>query len=192
MHTKLKLTPVATVAALVLSGCMSESPCDAPLPGSRVAAAGQMTDCLSTMSATPVAMMPTSGGATYNGYVTGTFTPSAGTSDSLIGDATLTADFTPGAANAVSGTLSNFAAGNDPTLSGTLTVGTSGLIVGNAFNATINGTLSGYGPDSLVFATNGAGGFLGDNAQGVTVATTGSVTVGAYTGTAGLAIVARK
>ena len=188
----LKFPALATASLLALAGCLPKSSCDLPLPANKTAAAGIMGDCLNSMSATPVAQMPTSGSATYNGYVTGKFAPSAGASDTLIGDAVLNASF-GGGTNAVTGTLSNISTGADPTIGGTLAV-TSSAILGNVATFQINGTLTGYGSDTLSFATNGAGGFLGDHADGLAFATNGTASMGSgyVDNGAGLAVVARK
>jgi hypothetical protein len=190
MALPLKFSALASVAAVIVAACQP-SPCDQAPPSSQVGAASLMTDCLNTLDVTPVAQMPKSGQAFYNGFVTGSFDTSATTTDSLIGTANLTATYAA-SSNAVFGTLANFSTGNMGALGGTLTVGGT-AISGNTFVSTIAGNLTGYGTQSVQINTGGAGGFLGDNADGLAIGTTGTSAIsGGYSGTASLAIVAMK
>lgn len=176
MQTPKKFMAIAGIAIVGLSACES-SPCDLSVSASQSAAADQLLTCVGTLNPTPVAQMPTSGTATYNGFVSGQFAPTAATTDNLIGDAVLTADFS--GLGSVNGTLSNFNSTAQGNLTGTLAL-TSGAIVGNLVNVSINGTLTGSS-NSVAFATSGGGGFLGGNADGFLAGTTGSAITGAFT-----------
>ncbi len=199
MQRKVKLGGVAMVGLLALSACVPKSPCELAPPSDRVAAAGQMSDCLNTLQVTPVAQMPTVGTATYNGFVTGTMQTASG-SDSLVGDASLTASFASNSTS-VAGTLGNFASGNGVTISGTLAVAaaTPALFPSNTLTGNITGSLT-YGGSAATFAVPVNGGYLGDGADAITLINpadsagnaTGTVTLPGFTGTTGLAIVALK
>ncbi len=199
MDRKIKLGGAAMAGFLALSACVPKSPCELAPPSDRVAAAGQMSDCLNTLNATPVAQMPIAGSATYTGYVTGTMQTGAG-SDSLVGDASLTASFA-GNGTSVAGTLANFASANGVTIGGTLAVAaaTPALFPSNTLTGNISGSLT-YGGSNATFAVPVSGGYLGDSADAITLINppdsagngTGTVTLPGFTGSAGFAIVALK
>ncbi len=184
----------AAAGLVVLAACQNTlSPCDIPRPAGQVAAASWMTDCTASLEPTSFAALP-GGSASYSGYVTGQFAPAAGSTDTLVGDAVLTVAF-GAASNAVSGTLGNFTASSGGALGGTLSV-SSGPLIDNAgkavFFASISGTLTGYGgSDTVTFATGGGGGLLGDAAQGITLVSSGTATMGSgyVDNNAGLAVV---
>ncbi len=176
MQTPRKFMAIAGIAIVGLSACES-SPCDLSASASQSAAADQLLNCVGTLNPTPVAQMPTSGTATYNGYASGQFAPTVATTDNLVGDAVLTANFSgPGS---VTGVLSNFNSTAQGNLTGTLAV-TSGAITGNLVNVSVSGTLTGIS-NSVNFATSGSGVFLGGGADGFLAGTTGSAITGAFT-----------
>lgn len=177
MQTPRKIMAIAGLAVFGLSACQ-KSPCDdLSATGGQSAAANQMLTCVDSLRPTTVAQMPTSGSATYNGFVSGQFAPTAATTDNLIGDAVLTANFS--GLGSVSGTLSNFNSTLQGNMAGTLSL-TSGVIAGNLVSVGVNGTLTGSA-NAVTFATSGAGTFLGDNAGGFLAGTTGTATTGAFT-----------
>lgn len=165
-----KIFTLAMITSLGLSACQ-KSPCDLATTNNQIEGADAMLTCLNSLDVTPTAQMPTSGSAKYNGYILGKFDPSPTATDNIIGNAVLTANFD--GVGSVSGTMSNFSSTAQGKLSGTLLL-TSGAIVGNVFVANVNGVLSGYGSETITIATSGSGGFLGIDAQGIAVDTTGS------------------
>ncbi len=188
MHRSKKFMTIAGLALLGLSACQS-SPCDLSGTGNQSVAASQMLTCVGSLQPTPIAQMPTSGTATYNGYVSGQFAPTAVSTDNIIGDAVLIANF--GGAGSVTGTLNNFNSTQQGNLSGTLNL-TSGAITGNTVNVSIAGTLTGSA-NSVTFATAGGGGFFGKNAAGFLAGTTGTAITGGFTDpSAGLTVFAHQ
>ena len=180
------------LAAMGLSGCLAGTdPCDPPYGVDIVSGTNQMLQCIDSLSPTPPAQMPTSGSATYNGYVTGQLEPDTGSSVSVLGTATLTANF--GTAAPVSGTLGSFVWGTGQHLNGTLSL-SSGTLGGNLFSATISGSLSGYPTGTLNISTTGPGQFHGDSAEAISAATVGSVnnTGSGYSGSATLVVVGHQ
>ncbi len=190
MRGKRTIFPI--LGALGLSGCLgSTDPCDPPFGTDIVSGASSMTQCIGSLSPTPAAQMPTSGTATYNGYVSGQLEPDTNTTVSVLGTATLNANFA--ATNPVSGTLGSFVWGNGQQLQGTLNLA-SGILIGNAFSATISGTLNGYPTGALNIDATGAGVFLGDGAEAISASTSGTVTNtgSSHSGPASLVIVGHQ
>lgn len=185
-----KIFVLAAVAAVALSACQ-KSPCDTSPPSDQIGAADLMLECIGSLDRTPVGQMPTSGSASYSGFLAGEITPSAGATDSLIGDASLSASFSPGSGT-VSGTVNNISSGDQGALSGKLTL-SNGTISANIFTADLDGTLSGYNGQTVNIATTGAGAFLGNGAEGILYATTGTAVLsGGYSGTAEFLIFAHE
>lgn len=169
-----KAVPLGMVAAFGLAACQAPSPCSKPTPHGRVDAADQIISCLNTLNQTTPAQMPAVGTATYAGFITGTFDPAPGSTDDILGDATLTADF---GAGTVAGNMTNFTSSNGVAMSGSLAL-TNGVIGTNTFTSTVGGTL-GYGTDTVTIASTTAGGiFLGSSAQGLLAGVSGTATMG--------------
>lgn len=163
-----KRTAFGLIAMLGVSACQN-SACDYTPASNRTTAADQMVTCVNSMPVTPTANMPTSGSATYTGFMVGDIQPASGPSDAIIGDTSLTASFAGG--GSVSGTVSNVASSTNGALTGNLAI-SGGSIVGNlALGTSISGTLTGYGAESVTISGNLAGGFVGDNADGILLGT---------------------
>jgi len=165
MATSPKIIVLTIAATAILSACASTtSPCDQATPSDRIAATNLMIDCFTTMSPTPVANMPTTGSATYNGFSTGSIQTGVGTTDVLYSDASMTANF--GTRN-VSGNLTNFQSANAVAMSGSVTI-SGGTISGNTFTGgTVGGAGLGYGAGTLSVTGTVSGAFMGNSAQGL-------------------------
>lgn len=191
MLTTIKNLCLASLASVGLASCgtlPSETtpPCETSPPSDQVAALNLMSDCIGSLSPTLDAQMPTSGTATYSGFMTAKILPSANTTDAIIGDAVLTANFAP-SAGTLSGTISNIVSADTGALGGNLSIG-NGTITGSVIlGVNLNGVLTGYGSqtDTVTIATTGVGGFMGSNAEGIFTATAGTATMpDGYVGTA--------
>ncbi|MFV2001913.1 MAG: hypothetical protein ACC619_02925 [Paracoccaceae bacterium] len=170
--TRLRTPGAMIVTSLFILSACAPNPCSVSFSSDRLEAAGQTLDCLLTLDATTTAQMPTSGTAAYSGYLTAQLGPDGAVVDSLFGDAALVADF--GAAQTVTGTMSNLTSDNEGALGGTLSLA-NGSITGTTFTGDINGNLTGYGTQSITIASTGGGLFLGSGAQGLLAGTTGTV-----------------
>lgn len=191
MLTTIKNLCLASLASVGLASCgilPSETtpPCETSPPSDQVAALNLMSECIGSLSPTLDAQMPTSGTATYSGFMTAKILPSANTTDAIIGDAVLTANFAP-SAGTLSGTISNIVSADTGALGGNLSIG-NGTITGSVIlGVNLNGVLTGYGSqtDTVTIATTGVGGFMGRNAEGIFTATAGTATMpDGYVGTA--------
>jgi len=199
MALHLKFTAVATLAAVIVAACQP-TPCDQAPPGDQVGAANAMADCLNSLDVTPVAQMPKTGGAIYNGFVTGSIDTSPTTTDSLIGTARLTASFAANSTS-VTGKLKNFNSGKGVTTTGSLDVNAStpALFGSNILSGNITNSLT-YGGQLATFAVPVWGGYSGTSAEGIALVntqdlsgkTTGVVTLPGFTGSAKMAIVAMQ
>ncbi|MDD8022273.1 MAG: hypothetical protein PHX82_04085 [Paracoccaceae bacterium] len=173
MKTKTKYIALAATVSL-LAGCGGGSGDDTPtaptyddmLAAATADAAGIVDLDTGAVIATKRQILPTTGSATYTGYVGGDV---AG--DTLIGELSLTADFT--GSGSVSGSATNFQHEVDGAYTGTLTMPATS-IVANAgdqeFAGTLSGTLANGGTD---YATDVAltGNFVGGTDGTVVVPT---------------------
>jgi len=202
MALHLKFTAVATLAAVIVAACQP-TPCDQAPPSDQVGAANAMADCLNSLNVTPVAQMPKTSGAIYNGFVIGSIDTSPSTTDSLIGTARLTASFSANSTS-VTGKLKNFSSGNNVATTGSLDVNASTpttptLFPSNILSGNVIGSLT-YGGQLATFAVPVWGGYSGTSAEGIELVntldssqkTTGVVTLSGFTGSAKMAIVAMQ
>lgn len=160
---------VGVLAVGGLSACQ-KSACDYTPNSNRITAADQMVSCLNSLPVTPTASMPQSGSATYSGFFASTLTPGSGPADTLIGDASLTANFTA-IGGTVSGNVSNVASTANGDLSGTLAIAGGTIAGAVVLGANITGTLTATSSETLSFNGQMAGGFSGDAADGLSLAT---------------------
>ena len=149
------------ISALALSGCEDFTPVD----DDRATDAAELLDSISELDPTPAASMPTSGSATYNGYVTGEIGVSGTITDVVLADTTLVASFT-GVGGSISGTIDNFESSQSADISGSQLILSGGTIASNAFTANVDGVL-GYDDDTVTVDATLVGGFLGDDADAV-------------------------
>ena len=175
-----------------LSACQ-KSACDYTPDSNRILAADQMLSCLNTLPATVPTAMPTSGSATYSGSMAASVALAGGVTDSLFGDASVTANFT-GIGGSVAGNITNVISTTHGNLGSNLAIASGTIISNTVIGANINGTLTGFGAETITLNGTLAGGFLGENAQAVTLATgvvtpAAAVTLsGGGTGTADVAV----
>lgn len=178
---------LASATVLALAGC-APSPCDANLSGDQVIAAGQVLDCIDTLSVTPAANMPSSGSATYSGFATGTVDISALLTDTVLADASLTAVFS-GGGGTISGSLSNFTAASGAVMSSSLSL-SAGTITGNGISADIDGVL-GYDGDTITINAALVGAFFGTSATAISGGITGTTDMGSgYSGSTSMTLFA--
>jgi predicted small lipoprotein YifL len=179
MKTKTKYIALAATVSL-LAGCGGGGGDDAPTAptyaemeaAATTAAAGIVDLDTGEVLATERQFLPTTGTATYTGYVGGDV---AG--DTLIGELSLTANFTGG--GTVEGTATNFQHEVDGAYTGTLTMPATNIVANGSgdqeFASTLSGTLANGGSD---YTTDIAltGNFVGgtDNTTVVPTAVAGS------------------
>lgn len=140
------------------------------------ARAAQIAAATAVLGQTPVASMPASGRAEYDGVVGMAFgaAPSAVAGAAMIGDLDLDANFATGR---ITGEMDDFDTSDGRALNGQLNV-SNGTISGSTFTGTIAGNLTGSG--TVPGAVNGTinGEFLGADAQAIQGTGTGSSTAG--------------
>jgi len=131
-----------------------------------------LDELIDTLDPTPVAAMPLSGTARYEGTAFVDYTYEGGNDDRVGGELVLDADF---AQAAVTGRIDGVASEDFGSLDGKLDI-TNGAISGNGFTADVDGAVGNFLTDVRVDGTM-TGGFLGDDAQAVSGAISGSATV---------------
>ena len=131
---------------------------------------------------TPLASIQTDGVAVYNGYLGGALANSSdGLTDAIIGEMSLTVEFTISSVN-VSGSATNFFDDDGAPMTGNLTFSNGDLDRGGDPNSdatltlTANGTLIDADTNSLVFGTELEGDMLGTDYSAVGGAVLGKVT----------------
>ncbi|MDX8350271.1 hypothetical protein SLH49_19950 [Cognatiyoonia sp. IB215446] len=159
---------------LFLAGCMSgESPEAEPTELElKQAAAQQMFSDFDTMDYTDLGVLPTSGSVSYEGFLSGRLSNTEdGVTDTLIGDLSVNVSF--GDSSLISGVASGFLDDNGDALDGAIILSAGELDrAGDPdVDATLtfegSGELTSISGDVLVFDTDFAGDFLGEEYQGI-------------------------
>lgn len=134
--------------------------------------ANRLVEDFSPLSYTDLAIVPTVGTATYQGYLSAQLSnTSDGITDTLIGDLSLQVDFA--ASNMVTGSAEGFLDENGAPLVGTLTLSNGSLDRDGDPNTDATFTFEGSGQlidvagQTLILSTNFEGDFLEDNYSGV-------------------------
>lgn len=159
---------------LFLAGCMGGgSPeTEATELDLKQTAAQQMFSDFDTIEYTDLALLPTSGSVSYEGFLSGRLSnTSDSVTDTLIGDLSVNVSF--GDSSLISGVAGGFLDDNGDALDGTIILSAGGLDrAGDPdVDATLtfegSGELTSASGDVLVFEADFAGDFLGEEYQGI-------------------------
>ncbi|MDX8355598.1 hypothetical protein [Cognatiyoonia sp. IB215182] len=146
-------------------------------------AAQQMFSDFDTIEYTDLALLPTSGSASYEGFLSGQLSnTNDAVTDTLIGDLSVNVSF--GDSSLISGVASGFLDENGDALDGTIILSAGELDRAGdpEVDATLtfegSGELTSVSGDVLVFDADFAGDFLGEDYQGMGGEALAQVTVG--------------